>query len=285
MKCPVCDAPMTLVGHAAYYDLSSQFRTPVYSCASCDVLCRDIDQRRLVSHYYAASYVQEKNEGLLRRGRIRFFRWILSLIEGHRPQVGAGVLGRPVLLDFGSAYGHFLSLARERGYDAVGIELNDDLVKACREKGLVVYRRLDEFSRSADVVAAIDSLYCVPDPRELLAGIRRKLRPGGVFLVRVTNRNLHARLRGRLGRRGDFSAIGDATVSYSVKAVRRLLDSSGFRVEKVIPDCGRGKQLGIRKRWLYLLSYVLTLGILKKVILTPGVIMIARPRPDPSRTT
>jgi SAM-dependent methyltransferase len=272
--CPVCGGPMRRAGDAAYYDQVSRWRTPVYYCAACDLFYRDVEERRLVSHFRAASYVRKENEERLFRSRIGFFRWILALMRS-QPGTGAGQSGRMRLLDFGSAYGHLLTLAREEGFEAVGIELNEDLVKACREKGLAVYQGLDEFTGKVDVITAIDSLYCVPRPRELMANLRGKLRPGGLLVARITNRNLHARLRSRFVHKGDLSAIGDAIVSYSAKGIGRLLTMAGFRVEKVIPDYGQGKKLDARKRLFYAFTYLLTLLTLRRRILTPGMIVIA----------
>ena len=274
MGCPVCGGPMRHAGDAAYYDQASRWRTPVYYCEACDLFYRDVEERRLVSHFRAASYVRQENEERLFRRRIGFFRWILALVRSYRG-TGAGESGRIRLLDFGSAYGHLLRLAQEEGFEAVGIELNEDLVRACREKGLTVYRGLDEFAGKVDVITPIDSLYCTPQPRELMASLRGKLEPGGLLVARLTNRNLHAQWRSRLGHKGDFSAIGDAIVSYSAKGVGRLLTRSGFRVEKVIPDYGQGKKLGVRKRVFYAFTYLLTLLTLGRRILTPGIIVIA----------
>jgi 2-polyprenyl-3-methyl-5-hydroxy-6-metoxy-1,4-benzoquinol methylase len=276
--CPVCGRRTRLSGYASYYDQSARYKTPVYYCASCDLFCRDIDARSLVSHYYTASYVQSVNEQSLFLARVEFFRWILSLLRRYLPARGADESRQPMLLDFGSSYGHLLSLAQEQHFRAVGIELNESLVGSCREKGLCVYQRLDEFSGQVDAVTSIDSLYCVPDVRELLAGIRARLKPDGIFLVRVTNRNLYARLNSRFVHKGDLSMIGDATVSYSAKSIKKLLISSGFRIAKIIPDYGKGKRLSARKRLFYLSGYLLTLLTLKRCILTPGIIVVAKLR-------
>jgi SAM-dependent methyltransferase len=274
--CPVCGRQTKLSGNASYYDQSARYKTPVYYCSSCDVFCRDVDARRLVSHYYAASYVQSKNEQSLFRARIEFFRWILSLVRSHLPARVADESPRPTLLDFGSSYGHLLSLAQEQRFHAIGVELNEELVRECREKGLCVYQRLDEFPGQVDAVTAIDSLYCVPNVRELLADIRACLKPDGIFLVRVTNRNLYARLNSRFLHKGDLSMIGDATVSYSARSIKKLLSLSGFRVARIIPDYGKGKKLSACKRLFYLSGYLLTLLTLKRCILTPGIIVVAK---------
>ncbi len=274
--CPICGERMTLSGEAAYYDESARYKTPVHYCPSCDVFCRDVDARKLISHSHAASYVQNKNEHSLLVARIDFFRWILSLVSSHLPAGSADDSRPPVLLDFGSSYGHLLSLAQEQRFHGVGIELNETLVSRSTKKGLCVYRTMEEFSGQVDAVTAVDSFYYVADPRALLADIQARLKPNGVLLIRITNRNLWARLNSRLVHKGDLSVIGDATIGYSARSIRRLLSSSGFRIVQVIPDYGQGKKLGLRKRLLYLVSYVLTLATLKRYILTPGIVVIAK---------
>jgi hypothetical protein len=108
-----------------------------------------------------------------------------------------------------------------------------------------------------------------------MARLRDKLAPGGLLVARVTNRNLPARWRSRLVHKGDFGMMGDAIVSYSARSIRRLLTLSGFRVERIVPDYGQGKKLGVRRRLFYAGTWLLTLLTLGRRILTPGIIVIA----------
>jgi 2-polyprenyl-3-methyl-5-hydroxy-6-metoxy-1,4-benzoquinol methylase len=264
---------MTLSGHAAYYDQSSEYKTPVYWCRGCDLLYRDVERSKLVSHYYAASYVQDKNEERFLNDRIKFFDYILKLAVQYKP--GQRTPADLTLVDFGSSYGHLLELAARGGFRPVGIELNEDLIASCTERGLVVFKEFSQLPDKVDIVVALDSVYCVSDPVELMAQIRECLKPGGILVTRVTNRNLYARMRSRFLDRGNLSAIGDATVSYSRKALLRLLSSSGFNVRKIVCDYGRGKRMGFKRRFFYFFSYVLTLLTAKQIILTPGIIVIS----------
>jgi 2-polyprenyl-3-methyl-5-hydroxy-6-metoxy-1,4-benzoquinol methylase len=276
LECPICGGSMALSGQADYYDRIGPYKTPIYLCSSCDIFYRDVDEARMVDHYYAASYIQSKNEQRFFNARIGFLRCMLSLVKRYTEAQFKDVHDPLSLVDFGCAYGHLLELAAEDGIRAAGIELNEGLVAFCRKKGLVVYKDLKELPEKVDAVTSIDSLYCVADCRALLADIKGCLKSGGVFIVRVTNRNLYTKLVGKYLHKGDLSTIGDAIVSYSARGINKLLALSGFEVIKMIPDHGKGKKLSFSKKLLYVAGKPLTLMTAKRVILTPGIIVVAR---------
>jgi SAM-dependent methyltransferase len=280
LKCPICANAMQQAGTARYYDESAEYRTPIFRCASCDLLYRDVDNSKMISHYYVVSYTQEINEENFRRSRTGFFKHILSITAKYAVKTEP-TTPPPVLVDFGSAYGHLLEAAGRSGFRAVGVELNKKLVSSCRDRGLNVCTDIGQVPDKADVVLAIDSLYCVSDIIALTTAIRNCLKPNGLFLARVTNRNLYARFISRFIRPGDFSTLGDAIISYSKKSLVKLIEAHGFRVVKVIPDYGRGKRLSAKKKTLYWLSYVLTLLLAFRVILTPGLIVVAQAQNRP----
>ena len=277
MTCPIngrCCRPLEIAGEASYYTKMARFRTPEFYCKSCDIYCRDVDSKEVVDHNLAASYVQIENEDRFYRQRLGFFEFILSLIERHFTSA-RGRSNGVALVDFGSSYGHLLDLAQMRGFDTVGIELNEDLVKHSIQRGLTVFGQLGDLSKTADAITIIDSLDYVPNPRQTLMEIRHHLKPEGIVVVRVTNRNLYAKLRKGLLRTDDLSTLGDATINYSLKGLKRLFNRCGFAVLKVIPDGGYGKQLSFNKRLLYSASNLLTLMLAKRIILTPGIILMA----------
>jgi len=274
--CPVCNEPMSFSGHADYYDRSSKYKTSIYYCNGCDIFYRDVDSAKMVDHYYAASYVQEQNEERFFNSRIKFLDYMLSLVCKYGKKQSRDDKGEFSLLDFGSSYGHLLDLAKDKGVQPVGIELNEDLIASCREKGLTVYKQLNDVSKKVDVVTMIDSLYCVPNCKAILNDIKGVLKPDGILLVRITNRNLYAKFLKKYIHKGDLSAIGDATISYSFKGIKKLLVLTGFKVIKVIPDYGRGKRLGFKKYLYYRFSYILTLLTGKRIVLTPGIIIVAK---------
>jgi SAM-dependent methyltransferase len=276
MYCPVCNKDMKLAGEAGYYTLQRKFKTPILHCDQCDIYGRDVDSASLVEHYYAASYVQPVNEQRLLTQRQSFFDHILKLVS-HRLAPTPGN-DKPVLVDFGSSYGHLLMAAQNLGFRAVGVELNQEMIKLCAERRLEVVPDIVSVKERADVYTLIDSLYCVPDPKHILTQVRGALVPGGLVVARVTNRNQYARVVNALNRSRDFSMLGDATFSYSTKGVRRLFEAAGFRVDEILPEDGTGKQqLSGKTKLFYRISGLLHRVFAGKFIVTPGMIVVARP--------
>jgi 2-polyprenyl-3-methyl-5-hydroxy-6-metoxy-1,4-benzoquinol methylase len=283
VKCPICEQPIMLCGHADYYDRTSHFRTPIYFCKYCNIFYRDINTTNLLSHFYAASYVQKQNEQLFFDTRINFFEYILSLVKRYaKTKHGHNKFS---FVDFGSSYGHLIELAKNEGIEAAGIEINEDLIKLSREKGLQVYQNLSEVSKKVDAVTSIDSLYYAYNPQDVMLDIKNCLKPDGIFVARITNRNLYAKLKAKFIRKDDYSTIGDATVSYSLKGIKKLLSLAGFDLVLVVCDYGKGKQLPLIKTLCYRLCYLLTLLTCKTVIITPGIIVIAKPSQENLQNT
>lgn len=276
IKCPICEKMLNAVGQAKYYDKFSVYDTQIYYCALCSIFYRDINGAKMFGHYHAASYVQECNEQRFYETRIDFFRYILNLFERYTNIEAKNDKSKITFVDFGSSYGHLLELGRQKGFNMIGIELNTDLRNSCAQKGMKVYKEISEVPEKVDVVTMIDSLYCVPNCTELLNAIKMRMKTNGLLIARVTNRNMYAKLKSRFVSKGDFSSLGDATIGYSLKGIKKLLFVTGFQLVKVIPDRAMGKKLPIIKKTLYFLSYLLTLLTAKKIIFTPGIIVIAK---------
>jgi len=249
---------------------------PMYFCKDCGIFYRQVDDAIRVDHYYAASYVQAQNESAFWDARIHFFEYVISLVKKYANMKSKNEEHKLTLMDFGSSYGHLIAFANDHGIRAMGVELNEDLIASCKKKGLIVYKNITELPEKVDVVTSIDSLYCVPNPKDVLRDIKNCLKSDGIFVARVTNRNLYARLRARFIQKGDYSIIGDASVSYSLKGLKKLLSLAGFRFMSVVCDYGKGKQLPPRKALCYRFCYLLTLLTCKTVILTPGIIVVAK---------
>lgn len=98
-------------------------------------------------------------------------------------------------LDLGCGRGEWLELLGEHGYDAVGIDIDDGMLEACRERGLQV-KTCDALSYlkelSADSLAIVSAFHVVEhisfdDLQILLAEAKRVLRPGGLLILETPN--------------------------------------------------------------------------------------------------
>jgi SAM-dependent methyltransferase len=144
------------------------------------------------------------------------------------------------LLDVGSHAGFLLRRARERGWNARGIEPSEVTAAIARDElGLdVVTGTLESGAvapESADVVTMIDVFEHVPNPRETLAAARRVLRPGGLLFVKVPNVR-YVRAKAELFRRlpgvryDDLYDAREHLVYYSAETLGRALRDAGFAV-------------------------------------------------------
>ncbi|MFQ5537982.1 MAG: methyltransferase domain-containing protein [Gemmatimonadota bacterium] len=157
----------------------------------------------------------------------RRYEAILRKLEGM-------VSGRD-LLEVGCGNGHFLAVARERGWHVRGTELSRAHVERARAQGLdVAYADLAEEDAwpdaRVDAVVMIEIVEHVPQPRALLDAAARKLKGGGVVYLTTPN---YASLTGRLAGPG-WSVLDPEHVTLATPAgLRRALRASGFRVEEM----------------------------------------------------
>jgi 2-polyprenyl-3-methyl-5-hydroxy-6-metoxy-1,4-benzoquinol methylase len=127
-------------------------------------------------------------EGEYHRGYSLRIRRKQASAASRLSRVAAAVTGdAPRLLDVGCSVGATLLAARQRGWDAVGVDVSRDAIRFCRGYGLRC-QTVDNFDlpfpdQSFDVVTAWHVIEHVEDVRETLSEWRRVLRPGGLLAM------------------------------------------------------------------------------------------------------
>lgn len=111
----------------------------------------------------------------------RSFAVVLAAVERHLPARGR-------LLDVGPNVGTCLALARERGWNVAGVEINAEAARHCREaRGLDVRAgTLSDCPFPPQSFAAVlmgDVIEHLPDPRRALEQVRELLQPGGLVAI------------------------------------------------------------------------------------------------------
>lgn len=139
------------------------------------------------------------------------------------------------VLDLGCGSGHFLDVAKERGWSAYGTETSDEAVTICRAKGISMTSSSlvpNEYEPGFfDVVIMTELIEHVNNPREVLAGVHRLLRPGGAVYFTTPNFNSIERfvLKSRYG----IITYPEHLSYYTPPVIDILFKAMGFKREQL----------------------------------------------------
>jgi 2-polyprenyl-3-methyl-5-hydroxy-6-metoxy-1,4-benzoquinol methylase len=150
-----------------------------------------------------------------------------GLVLDHLEALGAG--GR--LLDVGAGPGLLVRVARERGWDAVGIDVNPWATEYARELGVEVQPVALEDAAlepgSFDAVTLLDVLEHVSRPDELLARVVEVLKPNGT--VALLTPDAGSPVSRALGARWpEAKRVPEHLVLFSVRGLAALLARHGL---------------------------------------------------------
>jgi len=150
------------------------------------------------------------------------------------------------LLELGASYGHSLALARERGWDVVGVELSPTASEYARAHfGLSVFNcdlaDVPLADGSFDAVIMWHVLEHVRNPKDQLMRLATLLKPGGVLGLRVPNiASFGARVAGEWW---PWMCPPAHLWFFSPTTLPRLLRDCGFDVKEVRTLRGDGNNL------------------------------------------
>jgi 2-polyprenyl-3-methyl-5-hydroxy-6-metoxy-1,4-benzoquinol methylase len=152
---------------------------------------------------------------------------ISSLLKGYD-------LSTISLLEVGSAYGHTLLEAKEKGIGKVfGLEYSRDAVDVSRRKGLAVElasanESLDKVfpDTKFDVIALYSVLEHVDNPYVFLKDAKMLLNKNGYFIIRVP----------RMSKEGPWLSLLDHYWHFTEKSLRELVQKTGLSVIEVFPS-------------------------------------------------
>jgi len=155
----------------------------------------------------------------------------------------------PSVLDVGCATGALLAYLRDRKWRVTGVEISPCAEYAQKERKLDVRNiPLEEIkfpNSSFDAVLASHLIEHLNDPRSFLTEVHRILKEDGrVFITTPNISGLQARLYGGKWR----SAIFDHLYLFSIRTLKNLLKSTGFRIEKT--RTWGGIAAGLAPHWI-----------------------------------
>ena len=150
------------------------------------------------------------------------------------------------VLEIGFGNGHFLTYAREKGWNITGTEINEGQVKVARELGfnVIFAHDLNHLNQEEfDLIVAFDVLEHVQqeDLPEFLATVRRLLRRDGIFLARFPNGDSPFGLETQYGDITHVTVIGRGKIEYFSKQAGFHIVYFGGEAQPIL--CGSMKHL------------------------------------------
>jgi 2-polyprenyl-3-methyl-5-hydroxy-6-metoxy-1,4-benzoquinol methylase len=198
-------------------------------CGECGfVFVERIPTTDELTRHYSGLYSerQESYEWISPVTSKRFHEW-LDFMEPYRK------LNR--ILDVGCGVGHFLSHARDRGWEVHGTEFTDISVDACKKKGIHMKQgplRSEYYEpESFDIITSLGVIEHINNPCEELPQMRSLLRPGG--LLYITTPNFNSVSRDLLGEKWNVISYPGHLCYYTSRTLTRVLHSHGFKKKKM----------------------------------------------------
>ncbi|HQU85466.1 MAG TPA: methyltransferase domain-containing protein [Pyrinomonadaceae bacterium] len=211
--CPIC-------GGEKKKEIGEKGRFRVFRCLD----CRSVYTEKMsddVESYDYSEYYEESNLTVPEFVR-QSLRNTISTFEKYRQN------GR--FLDVGCGAGILLETAREKGWQAEGMEVSEPAVNHLREKGFQIFQgflsEADYPENHFDVVTMTEVIEHVDNPKEVLREIARILRPNGLLWMTTPHANgLSIKL---LGAKWSVVCPPEHLHLFSKKGLNDLLNEAGF---------------------------------------------------------
>jgi 2-polyprenyl-3-methyl-5-hydroxy-6-metoxy-1,4-benzoquinol methylase len=139
-----------------------------------------------------------------------------------------------ILLDIGAGTGDFLAVAKQNGWQTMGIEPNDKAKRIAQNKGVELIEATSLLpDHSIDVITMWHVLEHVPNVENQIKELRRLLKPNGCIIIAVPNFNSYdAKYY------DSFWAAFDVPRHlwhFSKKSIKSLFERENFHLEKTLP--------------------------------------------------
>lgn len=151
----------------------------------------------------------------------------LNLINLLQPNKGK-------ILDIGAGTGEFLSVAKNDGWQTIGVEPSGKAKAIAINKGISFVEQTTELeNNSFDVISMWHVLEHVPDLDKQIKELKRLLKPTGTLIIAVPNfKSFDAK------HYGNFWAAYDVPIHFwhfSKTAIKLLFEKEEMQLEKVLP--------------------------------------------------
>lgn len=138
------------------------------------------------------------------------------------------------LLDIGAGTGDFLSVAKNNGWNIIGIEPSDKAKTIAINKGVTFVDQISNIAdNSIDVVTMWHVLEHVPDLEHQISELKRIIKPNGSIIIAVPNFNSYDANHYK-----EYWAAFDVPIHlwhFSKTAIQKLFNEKNLRLTKTLP--------------------------------------------------
>lgn len=190
----------------------------LHRCSSCDLVftAQKPDHEELIVHY------KQYNRGIpISPITVKRYEELLGIFEKYRKTNN--------ILDVGCGDGHFLEVAKKKGWNVSGTEYDPVACDVCREKGIKIFNgkiTAMESGKKFDIITSFEVLEHIQDGKDDVKFIRELLRDDGVFYFTTPNFNSCS----RKWLKGKWTVIGypEHLTYYTPFTIHDLLLHSGL---------------------------------------------------------
>ena len=133
------------------------------------ILTKEMFRPRLIGFFFNPFF-------LIRRGLFRGFQKTAPMLSGK-------------LLDFGCGTGEFLAQCTKSGFKTFGYEPNENASNQATSKGLSIIQNLKDLNQKMDAITAWHVVEHVPNLRDTIKDLKKKLSKDGILFIAVPNVN------------------------------------------------------------------------------------------------
>lgn len=237
-KCPVCGSsqfePFLVCKD---YTVSKQ-NFPIVTCKACRFKFtnpRPTDNE-IGAYYKSEDYISHTNtkKGLVNK----LYHLVRNITLKNKLSLVSSYVSRGTIMDYGCGTGIFLNYCKGQGWEAYGMEPDDQARKIAIEQGLPLFADKQTIEthlpdKQFNAITLWHVLEHVTDLPETLAFFKKRLAPGGVLVIAVPN---HISYDAEYYK--EYWAAYDVPrhiYHFDLNSISNLLSSSGFSLQKSVP--------------------------------------------------
>ena len=187
---------------------------------------------KLPSYYESVDYIShtDGNKSLFEK----MYQFVKSIALKNKLKSINSQSQKGRILDIGAGVGDFLSVAKNDGWQTIGIEPSDKAKAIAKNKGVSFVESLSELeSNSFDVITMWHVLEHVPDLENQIKELKRLIKPTGTVIIAVPNFKSYD-----AAHYGNFWAAYDIPIHlwhFSKTAIQKLFAKENLELVKVLP--------------------------------------------------